>query len=519
MDLITQEIEKMAEKLTKASQGPKDKLFQIIKSLGKNGLTARLAVLTDDDKVILKAALQEMNLKKAGPSGKKGHKHVITDVKYGHMKDGQKHEASHEYPVSVEHDESGKIHSFMPPSMSDIKEKTGHEVHRIDHPTLLGRNISEFKEHKEDVKKAVSMDPEAAGAHNVQGKVKHTVIQEDKADDDIDETLVKPEAAFFDHQGTPTPGWEGQVIKAIKVNKMNKSEEFWNQVLKSDDLLTDVVSKMMDKGAESGMVMDKLAKKGMDKKKVQGAMDKYKMEKCKDEEMNMNKDSKKMSEMEKKEKVKKAIEKTFTKAMNKVIKKANHILSEENQLGDAPNLEVDGKNKSGVKKENVKALNLAEDSEDAQKKVNDLSQGRNSNMSKALDSDKAKKEKEEREHAENEMKNKKMKKSISWEDPNRLFKTNILGRNFNFNIENFVAETLGNAGKYGEIINKSENKKDDLNDIIAKSQDKTWGDLDQERQTKENASKINGKLVKSFEDTEISKILGLSEEETKRILG
>lgn len=497
MDKIEQEIEKMAEKLTKASQTDKDKLFSVIKSLGKDGLKARLPFLSDEDKEVLKAAIQEMSLQKA-----------------------------------------------------------------------------------------VSMEPQAAAAKFVQGKITDTIIQEDKADDNVDETLVKPEAANFDHQGTPTDGWEGQVIKALAIpdeefekmiapyqelisaypddfskayegfkklkgelahkkgvsdpgalaaaigrkkygkgkfqhaaaegKKMKKAEEFWNEVIKSDELLSDVVSKMMDKCGDSGMVMDKLAKKGADKQKVQGALDKYKMKKAEgkdpkekliqmEEKEHGTKDPKKLLAAEKREKMKKAIEKAFTKAMQKAIEKADKILAEEDQLGDAPNLEVGGQNKSGVKKEDVPALNTGAANKQAQEAVNDLSQGKSGEVKKA-DTPAATEQK--------------VKKSVSWEGQDRLLKTHILGRNFNFNVEQFIDETLKNEPKTTTEVKKSETeKKPDINDLIEKSQDTTWDQLDHERLMADNAKKVNGKVTRSFNETDIADILNLSPEETKKILG
>lgn len=487
MDKIEQEIEKMAEKLTKASQTDKDKLFSVIKSLGKDGLKARLPYLSDDDKEVLKAAIQELGLQKG-----------------------------------------------------------------------------------------VTFEPNATAAKFVQGKVVDTIIQEDKADDNVDETLVKPEAAHFDHQGTPTDGWEGQIIKALAIpdeefekmvapyeklvsefpddfskayegfkklkgelgkekgvkdpgglaaaigrkkygkgkfehaaaegKKMKKAEEFWNEVIKSDELLSDVISKMMDKCGDSGMVMDKLAKKGADKKKVQGALDKYKMKKAEakdpkekliemEQKEHGTKDPKKLlaaEKNEKREKMKKAIEKVFEKAMAKALEKADKILAEEDQLGDAPNLEVGGQNKSGVKKEEVPALNTGAANKEAQAAVNDLNQGKSGAV----------------------------KKSVTWEGEDRLFKTHILGRNFNFNVEQFIDDTLKNEPKATTEIKKSETeKKPDLNDLIEKAQDTTWGDLDTQRLMAENTKKITGKVTRSFNETDIADVLNLSPEEAKKILG
>ncbi len=381
MDEITKQIEEMAEKMEKSSTDPKEKLFTVIKSLGPKGLKEKLATLSDEEKVVLKSALEEMSLKKAV-------------------------------------------------SFDDVYQ-----------------------------------------AKFVQGNIQDTIIQEDKADDDQDEKLVKPAAAKMDHQGTPTDGWQGQVIKSIEEN---------------DEQLETFISKAMDKCmGDEKMVKEKLSKKGMDEKKVQGAIDKYKEKKMKKSEtdeiekgkkeeaakkiMSMEekehgtKDPKKLVAAEKKEhKMKKSEDDEIEKAkMNK----------EEDQVGDAPNLEG---GKQMAKKSPAPDI---EDNAKANKKN--------------------------------------MTKSLTWEDDNRLFKANSLGRNHSFNVEQFIEQTLANPTQL-EPVKKSEGK-DDLNDIIAKSEDKSWNQVNREREA--SSHKTSGTLVKSFEDNDLAAILGLSEDEAKKILG
>lgn len=84
-------------------------------------------------------------------------------------------------------------------------------------PLLNEQDRIVLKDALEEMKKAVSMDDTYhVGYHK--GKVyQDTVIQEDKADDDADEKMVKPEAAEHNHQGDVTPeGREGQIIKSIE---------------------------------------------------------------------------------------------------------------------------------------------------------------------------------------------------------------------------------------------------------------------------------------------------------------
>jgi hypothetical protein len=370
---IDEQIEEMANKMEKSSVEPKDKLFSLIKSLGQKGLQERLPLLSNDEKQVLKAALEELTLAKA-----------------------------------------------------------------------------------------VSFDKEAQGAKVIQGKVTDTIIQEEIASDDADEKLVKPEAAKMSHQGTKTDGWEGQVIKSndkdeddMKVSKkeMVKEHKELVNVLESDDKeddkkeakkqgkelkemkkseieileenLDEIVEKSMAKCNDSAMVSEKLEKKGLDKKKIQGAIEKFKG---------------KVEKAEKKEKE-----------------------SKEEESKETP--------------------------------------------------------KHEAKESKKEEKKEEMKKSVSWQDENRLFKSNALGRNHSFNLEQFVNETLAKGETQEEPMKKSEGK-EDLNDIIAKSLDQNWYQIGNEKQGLENAKAQNGSLVKSFDEvSELALILGLTPEEAKKILG
>jgi hypothetical protein len=325
MDKINTEIEMMADKMEKAVVDPQDRLFTIIKSLGPEGLKARLPELSEEEKIVLKSALEEMTLKKA-----------------------------------------------------------------------------------------VEFDKEAAGAKFIQGKVTDTIIQEDKADDDADEKLVKPEAAKMNHQGTPTDGWEGQVVKS--------------EIEMLEENIDEVIEKAMARCNDEKKVMTKLKEKGMGEEKVQGALDKFKMKKA--AEMSKEEAKDKIMSMEEKE----------------------HGTKDPKKLVEAE------------KKENMK---------------------------------------------EN------MKKSLTWDDETRLLKANTGGRNFNFNLENFIEETLKNETT--EEVKKSESNKEDLNDIIEKSKDRNWQQVNSQRSSEEH--KTNGAMYKSFEDKDLAEILGLTEEEAKKILG
>lgn len=383
MDEITKQIEVLAETMEKSTETPVEKLHSIIKSLGPQGLKDKLATLSEEDKIFLKATLEEMTLKKA----------VTFDDVYA--------------------------------------------------------------------------------AKFVQGKVTDTIIQEDKADDDADEKLMKPAAAKMNHQGTPTEGWSGQVIKSIE---------------DSEDQFETLITKAMDKCmGDEKMVMEKLKGKGMDGKKVQGAIDKYKEKKMKKSEADEIEKAKKMGKDEAKDKIISMEEKEHgTKDPKKLVdaEKKEHKMKksdeeiekakmnkEEDQLGDAPDLKG---GKQAAKK------SPAPDIED---------------------------------NAKTNKKN--MTKSLSWDEDNRLFKSNVLGRNHSFNMDKFIDETLANEPKTEEVT-KSE-VKEDINDLIAKSEDKSWTQVNREREASE--VKTNGTLVKSFADEDLANVLGITVEEAKKILG
>lgn len=378
MDDINKQIEAMADKMEKSTKSPNEQLFDVIKSLGKDGLKAKLATLSDDEKVVLKAALEEMTLKKA-----------------------------------------------------------------------------------------ISFDDQYQ-AKFVQGNIMDTKIQEDKADDDQDEKLVKPAAAKMAHQGTPTDGWDGQVIKSL------------------EDNIDQVIEKAMEKCKDDKMVMKKLKEKGMDEAKVQGALDKYKAKKeVKKSDEDLEKGKMKESREDAKEKIMSMEEKEHgTKDPKKLVaaEKKEHMKKGElpekanpevDQVGDAPSLE-------GGKQMAKKT---------AAPEIEALGKDNKKNMTK----------------------------SVSWEDETRLLKANTQGRNFNFNVEQFINETLATEPK--EDVKKSAEGKEDLNDLIAKGGDRSQGQVDGEKMKEEAKKKQNGKFQKSFSDEDLREAMGLSEEDFKKMIG
>lgn len=364
----------------------------------------------------------------------------------------------------------------MEKSVTDPKEKLHALIKSLGKEGLKAKLATLSDEDKEvlkatleemTLKKAVAFD-DVYAAKMIQGKVVDTIIQEDIASDDADEKLMKPAAAKHNHQGGPVDGWEGQVIKSLEEN------------------IDQVIEKAMEKCNDDKMVMKKLKEKGMDEGKVQGALDKYKMKKnmkkSEDDEIEKGKMKAKMSEDEAKDKIMAMEQKEHgTKNPKKLVdaEKKEHMKKavqteiepkEVDQNGDAPDLEG---GKQMAKKSPAPNLELGKDNK------------------------------------------KNMTKSVTWDDDQRLLKANTLGRNFTFNVEQFIEETIKNEPK--ETVTKSETKKEDINDLIQKGSDRNWDQVNEER--RQSAVKTNGTLVKSFDDAALAEAMGMSVEEMKKILG
>ena len=465
MSDINEQIEEMADAMEKATN-PKAQLFETIKKLGPEGIREKLLaksedgtpLLSDEDRVILKDALEEMN-------------------------------------------------------------------------------------------KAVSMD-DAYQAKYVEGNINDTKLQEDKADDDQDEQLVKPAAATINHQGDVSPeGREGQVIKGkmknkamgdkdidiaddaeetadeavgkVKTNGQKKPRVMGDKMKKTGNVakslderveeiekaggMHKMMYKMCEKGYSKDQIMSKMCKAGDDKKKMGAMIDAA-----------MAEHNKKMHAGEKmKKKGDHKMEKTYG-TMEKSVDKEETVGSdkddvmmnkEENQNGDTDKA-VQGADRGD--KSRPKDLKVEEENKEAQDSVNDLKQGQQSQMRKAV-----------------------------WDDGNALLKSGRGGQNFHFNVNNYYDDALAKANpekpeeQEPEALEKSEQdqkeevkkaepkqEKFDINDLIAKSMDKPRHDVINDSLLAVKDDHTKDKFVrKSFGDNEIAEALGLSEEEAKKILG
>lgn len=211
--------------------------------------------------------------------------------------------------------------------LMDTIREIGPEKLREKIPTLSKSEKEVLHDALEEMKKAVSMD-DAYAAPVIEGNVKDTKLQEEVANDDADEKLMKPTTAQHNHQGDVTPeGREGQVIKS--------DEEPAEEAVEKGEMMSVKEDKKEDK---------KIAEKEA-KKEVKEHEDKMHTKKC----------MKKSEDEEMKEKLvalKKSIEEELGEGATPELVKAEmktRMLKEEDQSGDAPKMEE----KTRAKKEKL----------------------------------------------------------------------------------------------------------------------------------------------------------------------
>lgn len=128
----------------------------------------------------------------------------------------------------------------------------------------------------------------------------------------------------------------------------------------------------------------------------------------------------------------------------------------------------------------------------------------------------------------------KMEKSVEWA-PKNLLAANTLGRNSHYSVSDEIEKSVTNTQEKiekgamylneetEEVLEKSEKegeeKKDDLNDLIEKSMDTTWGAIEQDQRKADAEKAKNGTLQKSFNDEDLYAACGMSEEDAKKVLG
>lgn len=458
---IENEIEDLAAKMEKSIQDPREVLKAAIAALGPAELKKALTTLTPAELDLVKSSLEADLLAKGGPgSGIRGHQTAETPTS------ADPHAAQKISMFSDALSAKKKVHAQYKKEKPDYK--AGNPNHDMTEASI-GKMTSKLKEMK-TMKKAVEFDKEAQAVKYVKGNINDTILQEDKVDDDADEKLVKPEAAKMDHQGTPTPGWEGQVVKG---------------------------------------------EKPMDKKEIKAIADKEAAEEVKEHESKMH--AKKEKEMEKGYAAKS--EEKEEKCMEPMAKKEG---AEEKDEAEGE----EGKKAPKAKlMDKLRAMKKALETELGAEASPELIKGKMKAMMQEMEADEKEEKDESKEKPEPKKEEKKeskpeMKKAI-WEEPNALLKAMTGGRNHHFNVNGYYDEVLKQAASpLDEKLTKSGNfptPKEDLNEIIAKGQDTTWGALETDRLVKSSAR--TGSLIKSFEQNEIAAALGLTEEEARKLLG
>lgn len=370
-------------------------------------------------------------------------------------------------------------------------------------PLLSDEEREVLKDALVEMKKAASpsMDDNYQAKY-VRGDVyKDTIIQEDKADDDQDEKLVKPANAKMKHQGDNAPeGIEGQVIKAKKDNDGDEGKE-----KKMGQKITDAVDEMAEDEAKEE-VKDhekKMHKKGM--KKANAAIDNSKDSKTKADDVpcpmdakdkkkpkvmgknyNMKKSKEELLEMKKS--IETELESEGVEVTPELVKgKMKALLMEEKQSDD--DLEKLQSKKDRGDKARPEDLKVEKENKAAQDKVNDMGQG-------------------------------KMKKAMGWADENALLAANTGGRNHHFSVNGYYNAALEKAEKPAEeTVKKSQSEKMDVNDLIEKSMDQSREQNITSQLLTVRDQYVKPKFMKSFADNEIAQALGLTEEEAKKILG
>ena len=325
-------------------------------------------------------------------------------------------------------------------------------------------------------KPAVSFDKEYA-AEYVKGKVTDTVIQEDKADDDQDEKLVKKEAAAHKHQGDQTPeGREDHIVKA---------QSPWEEIAKSEDLSYAAIKKMCGRGMTSDQIQKMCMTKGFDESKVSGMIDRAMQEHGGDN-----------------------IEKGGAGSRGgKVI----------------------GHTKSGKP---IYATGAAEYSKDFDKQDhNDANNAhakaadevRASWKSGKGDGDSSGHQEAARHHfrasweAAYGDRPAVVKKSFAWASTDQLLKANTQGRNHHFNVGDYF-EGLAKAQANVDLLQKSlatitpAPEELGVNDFIELGMDASRDSVIEKSRIRETLDQQNGALVKSFSDEDLAKSMGLDVE-------
>lgn len=360
------------------------------------------------------------------------------------------------------------------------------------------------------------------------------------SDDEDEKKLMDEKNANHPHQGGPKDkpeGWEGQIIKAIQdtedlckslfkaplkeASKVEIDEDkasVMNQICwKIDDLkrLKDSAWLIEDEVPDIKDIMEKKFSKI--KSEIKDLASKYSsLKKSKEAEV----------EMPAKEAVNKLME----------MEEAEHGKDIDGNGKVAEKLEKEKKMKKSLAEivEMAKSLNMSK--EEVIKTIKgsnedlELVKGKmKEKMEEMKEESKEPKKEEAKEEKAEEKKEAKMEKSVQW-SPKSSIAANTLGRNTHWDVDAYIEkyeqekqETIKKGGYFGETqgesLKKSEGEaeKVDLNDLIAKGMDYSTDEIKRIEGVRDH--KVEGKLVKSFDNIDIAKALGMTEEEYRKFFG
>lgn len=308
----------------------------------------------------------------------------------------------------------------------------------------------------EEMKKA-SIIPEkitdAPQAKPVMGKVDETIIQEDKADDDADEKLVDPKNKKVKHQGDASVQ-EGEKIGDIEDGAVIKEVE-------ANKDQTAKIPEQMKKAKPEGVEKIEIPKKDF-----------------KDEH----------------DKLIPILEEGKPKEQKKEAKKQKEEVKEELDMAKAY-MKI-GEEEAKAKKERKKEEEAPKKEEPEKSESAEI----------AAQTDLIKEEPKPE-----------IKKSVVWDDPQKLLKACTQGRNFHASVNDMYDEALENAKKTPEEIKKSD--KYDVNEVIEQKLDKSVDQITRVAGIRDHKNDESVKLVKSFEIKDMTDALGMTEEDVKKILG
>lgn len=442
-------------------------------------------------------------------------------------------------------------------------------------PTLKEEERELVKSTLEEILKAkkVTMDDKYAGDKKF-ARVKDMGTEEEDGSDDEDEKLVKPEAAAMRQQGGSgdegESDWEGQVIKGDKMSMEEAKDKIMDMEAKEHG--TKDPKKIVEaEKKENKMEKGKLCKacksemcKCMNKSKTiekggpgsgrkgnSSSNDPHKRHKMRMLESNIKATEKTLRNFDKtspvyedqkyklkrmKDKLKEMKGYGMKKSLEEIKELKDQVIKSYEEAGLEYNDELV---KAEMKKRLEKSDTLIETRKAAEteydedevtkgKMLKEEDQVEMGGQDKGGKKDRADKKsvpeievgKDADETAdEATAKVGKMKKSLVWGDPQAKLRALTGGRNFHYNVNGYYDECLEKAKgeESTEELKKSEEKSEDLNDIIEKGLDKSHTDVASEELQK---SQQMGEFAKnSFSDAELADAMNISAEELKEILG